>query len=82
MAARILIIEDNRANMELMAYLLTAFGHTPSMAFDGAAGVAMAREEMPDLILCDVHLPRLDGYGVVGRAQGATRCCAPSRCWQ
>jgi two-component system cell cycle response regulator len=69
-AARILIIEDNPTNMELMAYLLTAFGHTPLMAFDGESGVRMAREELPDLILCDVHLPKLDGYGVVGALKG------------
>lgn len=65
MGARILIIEDNSTNMELMAYLLTAFGHTPLMAYDGEAGVRMAGREQPDLILCDVHLPKLDGYGVV-----------------
>jgi two-component system cell cycle response regulator len=65
-AARILIIEDNPTNMELMSYLLTAFGHTPLMAFDGESGVRLAREAGPDLILCDVHLPKLDGYGVVG----------------
>lgn len=63
--ARILIIEDNPTNMELMSYLLTAFGHTPLMAFDGERGVLMAREQRPDLILCDVYLPKLDGYGVV-----------------
>jgi CheY-like chemotaxis protein len=63
--ARILIIEDNPTNMELMAYLLTAFGHTPLCAFDGEVGVQMAREHQPALILCDVHLPKLDGYGVV-----------------
>ena len=74
MGARILIIEDNPTNMELMAYLLSAFGHTPLMAFDGEAGVAMAQQEAPDLILCDVHLPRLDGFGVVAalRAHGPT----------
>jgi CheY-like chemotaxis protein len=64
-AARILIIEDNPASMELMAYLLGAFGHTALMAFDGDSGVRIAREQRPDLILCDAHLPRLDGYGVV-----------------
>ncbi len=65
--ARILIIEDNPTNMELMSYLLTAFGHTPLMAFDGESGVQLAQAELPDLILCDVHLPRLDGYGVVAQ---------------
>jgi two-component system cell cycle response regulator len=63
--ARILIIEDNPTNMELMAYLLTAFGHQPLSAFDGDSGVRQAREQLPDLILCDVHLPKLDGYGVL-----------------
>jgi CheY-like chemotaxis protein len=69
-AARILIIEDNPTNMELMSYLLTAFGHTPLTAFDGESGVRLAREATPDLILCDVHLPKLDGYGVVGLLKG------------
>ncbi|MYM68174.1 EAL domain-containing protein [Pseudoduganella sp. FT55W] len=65
MSARILIIEDNATNMELMVYLLRAFGYTPLSASDGEAGVAAAKRELPDLIICDVHLPKLDGYGVV-----------------
>jgi CheY-like chemotaxis protein len=65
MAARILIIEDNQANMDLLVYLLTAFGHEPLSAYDGEQGVAMAKSERPDLILCDLHLPRLDGHGVL-----------------
>ncbi|WP_295999910.1 EAL domain-containing protein [Rugamonas sp.] len=65
MSARILIIEDNPTNMELMVYLLRAFGYTPLMAHDGEEGVKTARRELPDLIICDVHLPKLDGYGVV-----------------
>ncbi|CAN7454472.1 EAL domain-containing protein [Pseudoduganella sp. LjRoot289] len=67
MSARILIIEDNPTNMELMVYLLNAFGYTPLMAHDGEEGVAAARRERPDLIICDVHLPKLDGYGVVAQ---------------
>ncbi|KQQ45744.1 sensory box protein/response regulator [Duganella sp. Leaf126] len=75
MSARILIIEDNATNMELMVYLLRAFGYTPLSAADGEAGVAAARRERPDLIICDVHLPKLDGYGVVAalKADPATR---------
>lgn len=65
MAARILIIEDNPTNMELIAFLLEAFGYIPLQAFDGEQGVAAARRENPDLIVCDVTLPKLDGYGVV-----------------
>lgn len=65
MAARILIIEDNLANMELMTYLLQAFGHTVLSVYNGEEGVATARRELPDLIICDVHLPKMDGYGVL-----------------
>ncbi|WUR15081.1 EAL domain-containing protein [[Empedobacter] haloabium] len=75
MSARILIIEDNPTNMELMVYLLRAFGYTPLSASDGEEGVAVARRERPDLIICDVHLPKLDGYGVVAalKADAGTR---------
>lgn len=65
MSARILIIEDNPANMELMRYLLHAFGHTALAASDGRQGLIAARYEIPDLILCDIHMPKLDGFGVV-----------------
>jgi two-component system, cell cycle response regulator len=63
--ARILIIEDNPANLELMSYLLTAFGHTTLAATDGEQGLALARSEAPDLVVCDIQLPKLDGYEVV-----------------
>lgn len=62
---RILVIEDNPANMELMTYLLRAYGYELMAATDGEAGLATAAKEQPDMIICDVHLPQLDGYGVV-----------------
>jgi len=65
LSARILIIEDNPANMELMAYLLKARGHALHYASNGESGLAAAAEYLPELIICDVHLPRLDGYGVI-----------------
>jgi len=64
MPARILIIEDNPANLDLMTYLLSAFGHTPLGARDGEEGLAAAGREAPDLIVCDVQLPAMDGYEV------------------
>ena len=63
--ARILIIEDNPANIELMSFLLSAYGHTPLAAPDGARGVAAARSERPDLVACDVNLPGMDGFAVL-----------------
>lgn len=67
MGSRILVIEDNPTNMELMTYLLNAFGHTTIVARDGEDGVAAALTSSPDLILCDLALPKLDGYGVARR---------------
>jgi two-component system cell cycle response regulator len=67
MSTRLLIIEDNPANLELMAYLLTAFGYGVIESRDGLAGVDAAQQHVPDLILCDVQLPKLDGYSVVQR---------------
>lgn len=60
--AQILVIEDNIPNLDLMTYLLQAFGHVPHPAQDGAAGLAAARTQQFDLILCDVQLPGMDGY--------------------
>ena len=67
MGSRILIIEDNLTNLELMTYLLTAFGHTTIAAVDGAEGVEVALRTRPDLILCDLALPKLDGFEVARR---------------
>ena len=50
-----------------MTYLLNAFGHTTIVARDGEEGVEVALRTNPDLILCDMALPKLDGYGVARR---------------
>ena len=68
--ARILIIEDNPANIELMSFLLSAYGHAPVSAADGPRGVAAARSERPDLIACDVNLPGMDGFAVLAELKG------------
>ena len=67
MPASILIIEDNRANLELMSYLLGAFGYDPHTAGDGRAGLEIARDRPFDLIVCDIHMPVTDGYEVARR---------------
>ena len=64
MGARILVIEDNPINMELMTYLLAAWGHDAIPAADGHTGIALARADPPDLIVCDVQMPGIDGYEV------------------
>jgi len=62
--ARILLIEDNPDNLDLMSYLLAAYGHAVSTAEDGESGIAAAKRSPPDLIACDIHLPGVDGYDV------------------
>lgn len=64
MAAHILLIEDNVPNLDLMTYLLNAFGHTTITALNGAEGLEIARRARVDLILCDIQLPVMDGYEV------------------
>jgi len=64
MEHRILIIEDNETNLELMVYLLEEFGYAPLTARDGEAGLAAIRKERPHLVLCDIQLPKMDGLEV------------------
>jgi CheY-like chemotaxis protein len=63
--ARILVIEDNDTNRSLMVYLLRAFGYKTIEAGDGKRGLDIARHERPELIVCDIHLSKLDGYAVI-----------------
>lgn len=65
--AHVLIIEDNAANLELMTYLLDAFGHAVCAARDGAEGLIAVRSNPPDVIICDVQIPKVDGFEVARR---------------
>jgi two-component system cell cycle response regulator DivK len=59
--ARILLIEDNATNMTLTCFLLQSAGHSVICVTTAEEGLGMAREEHPDLILMDIHLPGMDG---------------------
>jgi two-component system cell cycle response regulator len=69
MAARILIVEDNEINLSLMTYLLRAAGYEALEAHDGEEGWRAAMAESPDLVLCDVHMPKLSGYELAARVK-------------
>jgi CheY-like chemotaxis protein len=58
----ILVVDDNRDNMELMRYLLKAFGYEPLAAGSGEEAILLARENRPHLILMDIQMPEMDGY--------------------
>jgi len=59
--SKVLVVEDNVANMKLATFLLQSVGHTVLAARDAEAGLTVARDEQPDLILMDIQLPGMDG---------------------
>jgi DNA-binding NarL/FixJ family response regulator len=66
---KILIIEDEPEMRRNITSLLRFYGYDPVAAENGRAGIEVARREKPDLILCDVMMPELDGYGVLSAMQ-------------
>ena len=60
--AKILLVEDNEMNRDMLSRRLQKKGYDVVMAVDGGAGLAMARSEAPDLILMDMSLPVMDGW--------------------
>ncbi len=67
--AKILYIEDNPDNMQLVQRVITAIGHQFLWAPDGLSGLSMVGTERPDLILLDINLPDIDGYEVARRVR-------------
>jgi two-component system, cell cycle response regulator DivK len=75
MPHKILIVEDNENNRSLFRDILKFHGYQVTVASDGAEGVALARELMPDLILMDIQMPGMDGMsaGCILKGDPATR---------
>jgi DNA-binding response OmpR family regulator len=65
MSASILVIDDNKDIRENTAEILDLAGYTTFMAENGKKGVEIALKEKPSLIVCDIMMPELDGYGVL-----------------
>lgn len=65
MSKKILVIEDNMAVRENIAEILELASYTVLTAENGKVGVDLAVKELPDLIICDIMMPELDGYGVL-----------------
>src|SRR5580693_10613317 len=65
--ALVLVVEDQDENLDLMVYLLTAFGHQTLVARDGAEGLAVAAQARPDLVVMDLQMPVMDGYEAATR---------------
>jgi CheY-like chemotaxis protein len=61
----ILVAEDRDASRELLNVVLTAAGYNVIQAADGEEALVRAAETVADLVLLDIHMPRLDGFGVI-----------------
>lgn len=73
--SRLLYVEDNDDNVYMLRSRLTRRGFTVLVAADGAAGVAAAAQERPDLILMDLSLPVLDGWEATRRIKAQPATC-------
>lgn len=72
-ALRVLLIEDNEMNRDMLSRRLQRRGHEVLLAADGITGLAMAEENAPDLILMDMSLPVLDGWEATRRLKDGPR---------
>ncbi|HVE48111.1 MAG TPA: response regulator [Casimicrobiaceae bacterium] len=67
MTQRVLIVDDNEDNRQILIDLLSAAGYAVLEAHNGADAVAIAQREIPDLILMDIQLPGVDGHEATRR---------------
>ena len=67
---KILLVEDNEMNRDMLSRRLIRSGYDVVLAVDGAEGVAMAASAAPDLVLMDMSLPVLDGWEATRRLKG------------
>ncbi len=70
--AKILVVEDNQDNREMVVKALKFNGYEAVEAVDGEEAIEKARTEHPDLILLDIFLPKIDGYEATRRLKGDT----------
>jgi adenylate cyclase len=67
MGARILVIDDQRTNAEIVSGLLRNLGYEVELALDAEAGLEVVRSKAPDLVISDILMPRMDGYELCRR---------------
>lgn len=75
MPAHVLVIEDNPDNLELMVYLLQGFGHTTETLEDGVSAGEVVKAQRPDVVICDIQLPTVDGLQVVQELKADPSIC-------
>jgi two-component system cell cycle response regulator DivK len=73
--SKILLVEDDQANREMLARYLTLLGYQIVLALDGMQAVRLAHTENPDLILMDMRLPVMDGWEATRQIKAGTVTC-------
>jgi CheY-like chemotaxis protein len=74
--AKILLVEDNEMNRDMLSRRLIRQGYEVLLAYDGVRGIQMAESERPDLVLMDMSLPELDGWEATQRLKADPATCA------
>ena len=69
--AKILLVEDNEMNRDMLSRRLMRKGYETIMAVDGEAGIRLAESKKPDLVLMDLSLPVLDGWEAIRRLKAS-----------
>jgi CheY-like chemotaxis protein len=75
MAAQVLLIEDNPVSLQLTRRLLADHGYTVLTAEEPARGIALVRQRRPELVICDLQLPALNGFEVLQLLRQDPSCC-------
>lgn len=75
--ARILFVDDNEMNRDMLSRRLTRAGHEVVLAFDGEEGVMRAASDGPELVLMDIGLPGIDGYEATRQIRAGERAHVP-----
>lgn len=70
---QIVVVDDNRDAADSLAMLLEFDGHHVRTAYDGTAGLRLALEQVPHVLLLDIGLPQLSGYGIARRIRQDSR---------
>lgn len=71
--SRILLVEDNKLNRDMLQRRLARHGYQVAIAVDGAEALRMAAAQSPDLVLMDMSLPEIDGWDATRRLKGDER---------
>lgn len=74
--AKILLVEDNEMNRDMLSRRLIRQGYEVLLAYDGVRGIQMAESEHPELVLMDMSLPELDGWEATQRLKADPATCA------